>query len=139
MSVKQLSVFIENREGRLEQVTGILSEEQINILALSMADTLEFGILRMIVDQPEKAMEVLKKNGFSARITEVIAVRMENKPGQLHRITHILHGAGINIEYMYSMAVADKLAIIVKASNGTRASEALLSGGLKIFEDSEIM
>jgi len=138
MFVKQLSVFIENREGRLEQVTGCLSEKGINILALSMADTQEFGILRMIVSAPEKALEALKEKGFSAKLTDVLAVRMEDKPGQLHQITHILCTKQVNIEYMYSMATTERLAIIVKASDGEKAEEALTEGGLKVYGEQEM-
>lgn len=138
MFVKQLSVFIENRAGRLEQVTEILAGADINILALSMADTQEFGMLRMIVSTPDKALSVMKEKNFSARLTDVLAVRMEDKPGQLHQITHTLCGGGLNIEYMYSLATTGKLAIIVKASSGEKAAEALTKGGLTLYAPEEI-
>ena len=100
MFVKQLSVFIENREGRLEQVTEVLKEENINILSLSMADTTEYGMLRMIVSDPEKAKAGLRSKGFSAMLTDVLAVKLEDKVGEMHKMTHILCSQGLNIEYM---------------------------------------
>ncbi len=92
MFVKQLSVFIENREGRLEQVTEVLMNEGINILSLSMADTTEYGMLRMIVSDPQKAKKALCEEGFSAMLTDVIAVKLEDRVGELHKMTHILCG-----------------------------------------------
>ena len=138
MFVKQLSVFIENREGRLEQVTETLSLAGINILALSMADTLEFGMLRMIVSDHDRALRAVQEKGFSARLTDVLAVRMEDKPGQLHCIAHILGNAGINVEYMYSMATSDRLAIIVKTSDQEKAVKALTEGGLVLYGTEEM-
>ena len=103
MRVGQISVFLENRTGRLAEVTGILSEARINIRALAVADTSDFGVLRLIVDNNEAAEKVLKANGFSVGKTNVIAVEVEDKPGGLHRILDLLTKAGINVEYMYSM------------------------------------
>ena len=100
MFVKQLSVFMETREGRLEQATEVLKNHQINILSLSMADTTEYGMLRMVVSDPELARETLRENGFSAMLTEVLAVRLEHQVGELHRLTHILSAEGLNLEYM---------------------------------------
>ena len=90
MFVKQLSVFMENREGRLEQAAEVLKQQEINILSLSMADTTEYGMLRMVVSDPEQAQSALRENGFSAMLTDVLAVRLENKVGELHRLTHVL-------------------------------------------------
>ena len=104
MFVKQLSVFIENREGRLEQVTEVLKEENINILSLSMADTTEYGMLRMVVSDPERARTALRSKGFSAMLTDVLAVKLEDHVGELHKMTHILCSKGLNIEYMYALA-----------------------------------
>ena len=89
MFVKQLSVFIENREGRLEQVTEVLKEQDINILSLSMADTTEYGMLRMIVSDPDKAKAALREKGFSAMLTDVLAVKLEDKVGEMHKLSLI--------------------------------------------------
>ena len=108
MFVKQLSVFIENREGRLEQVTDVLKTQNINILSLSMADTTEYGMLRMVVSNPEVAKKALREEGFSAMLTDVLAVKLEDKVGELHKMTHILCSQGLNIEYMYALASANR-------------------------------
>ena len=138
MFVKQLSVFIENREGRLEQVTEVLASEGINILSLSMADTTEYGLLRMIVSNPQKAKKALTDEGFSAMLTDVIAVKLEDRVGELHKMTHILCGLNLNIEYMYALASSGKRAMIVKASDGNAAVKALTEGGLELFSNEEM-
>lgn len=138
MFVKQLSVFIENREGRLEQVTEVLAREGINILSLSMADTTEYGMLRMIVSDPRKAKETLCAEGFSAMLTDVIAVKLEDRVGELHKMLHILCGLKLNIEYMYALASSGRRAMIVKASNGDAAVKALTEGGLALFTNEEM-
>ena len=138
MFVKQLSVFIENREGRLEQVTEVLAREGVNILSLSMADTTEYGMLRMIVANPQKAKDALCAEGFSAMLTDVIAVKLEDRVGELHKMLHILCGLKLNIEYMYALASSGKRAMIVKASDGAAAVKALTEGGLSLFGSEEM-
>ena len=138
MFVKQLSVFIENREGRLEQGTEVLKEENINILSLSMADTTEYGMLRMIVSDPEKAKAGLRSKGFSAMLTDVLAVKLEDKVGEMHKMTHILCSQGLNIEYMYALASANRRAMIVKASDGVAAAKAVEDGGLVLYTNEEM-
>jgi len=138
MFVKQLSVFMENREGRLEKTTEVLKSQNINILSLSMADTTEYGMLRMVVSDPELARTALRENGFSAMLTDVLAVKLEDKVGELHKLTHILCTQGINIEYMYALASADRRAMIVKASDGGAAAEALQAGGLELYDNQEM-
>jgi len=102
MSVKQISVFLENKKGRLAEVTKTLSHEKINIRALSLADTADFGVLRIIVDNPERSLTVLKSHGFVAQVTEVIAVEVEDRPGGLSRILEVLDQDNVNVEYMYA-------------------------------------
>lgn len=138
MFVKQLSVFIENREGRLEQVTEVLKEENINILSLSMADTTEYGMLRMIVSDPVKAKDGLRARGFSAMLTEILAVKLEDQVGEMHKMTHILCSQGLNIEYMYALASANRRAMIVKASDGEAAAKAIVDGGLELYSNEEM-
>ena len=138
MFVKQLSVFIENREGRLEQVTQVLKEQNINILSLSMADTTEYGLLRMVVSNPELARNALREAGFSAMLTDVLAVKLEDQVGELHKMTHILCSQGLNIEYMYGLASAVRRAMIVKASDGEAAGRAILDGGLELYSNEEM-
>jgi hypothetical protein len=102
MKVEQISVFLENKSGRIAEVTGILAEAGINIRALSIADTSDFGVLRLIVDDNQKAEEALKKQNVTVGKTFVVAVEVEDKPGGLHRIMNILFKAGLNVEYMYT-------------------------------------
>ena len=137
MFVKQLSVFIENREGRLEQVTDVLKTQNINILSLSMADTTEYGMLRMVVSDPGGA-KALREEGFSAMLTDVLAVKLEDKVGELHKMTHILCSQGLNIEYMYALASANRRAMIVKASDGETAAKAVVDGGLELYSNEEM-
>ena len=102
MKVEQISIFLENKAGRLAEVTGILGETDINIRALALADTSDFGILRLIVNDHEKAKHVLKEHGFTVGRTEVVAVEVEDRPGGLNNILQILFDNGINVEYMYA-------------------------------------
>ena len=102
MSVKQISVFLENKKGRLAEVTRTLAAESINIRALSLADTADFGVMRIIVNDPDRCLAVLKSSGFVAQVTDVIAVEVEDKPGGLARILEVLDRDGVNVEYMYA-------------------------------------
>jgi len=105
MKVKQISVFLENTTGRLAEVTKVLGEGNVNLRAISIADTADFGILRLIVDTPEKTMELLKNAGFTSKITEVIGVLVDDKPGGLMRIMDIFNEEKVNIEYLYSSLI----------------------------------
>ena len=102
MRVEQISVFLENKAGRLAEVTGTLSEAGINIRALSLADTSDFGVLRLIVSDTQKAKEVLRTQGFTVGKTDVIAAEVPDQPGGLHRILGILDDGAVNVEYMYA-------------------------------------
>ncbi len=102
MAVRQISVFLENKIGRLAEITQILGNKEINIRALAIADTTEFGILRMIVDRPQKAYEALEERGFTVSQTEVVVVEVEDKPGGLAQVMAILGKEGINVEYLYA-------------------------------------
>ncbi|MBH1939552.1 amino acid-binding protein [Mobilitalea sibirica] len=138
MVIKQLSVFIENREGRLERVTEALRERNINIASFSLADTSEYGLLRMIVSDPEEGQKVLKEEGFSAKLTDVIAVKIAQRPGTLHEVLKILFDAGLSVEYMYTLATAGKdTSIIMKLSNLDRALEVLQAGKYAVCTDKE--
>lgn len=102
MKVQQISVFLENKSGRLAQLTETLGRADINIRALSIADTSDFGILRLIVNKPDEAFTVLKEAGFTVSITDVIAVEVQDEPGGLGKVLKLLEQAGINIEYLYA-------------------------------------
>ena len=132
MSVKQISVFLENKKGRLADVTRILSKEAVNIRALSLADTADFGVLRIIVNEPERCLAVLKKNSFVAQVTEVLAIEVEDKPGGLARILELLDAAGVNVEYMYAYVEKskDNAIVICRIDERERAVEVLGKAGI---------
>jgi len=114
MKVDQLSIFLENRAGRLADVTRVLSEAGVNIRALSLADTSDFGILRLIVSDFEKAKTTLKDKGFTVGRTTVVAVEVKDKPGGLHAILQALQKENINVEYMYAFVQqSGKEAVII--------------------------
>ncbi|MDW7771310.1 MAG: ACT domain-containing protein [Desulfobulbaceae bacterium] len=102
MRVEQIAVFLENKSGRLAEITSVLAEKNINIRALSVADTADFGILRLIVDKVEEAKKVLKENGFTVGKTNVIAVEVPDRAGGLAGVLKTIESAGINVEYMYA-------------------------------------
>ena len=132
MSVKQISVFLENKKGRLAEVTRTLSAEKINIRALSLADTADFGVMRIIVNDPEKCLGTLKSNGFVAQVTEVIAVEVEDKPGGLARILEVLDRDNVNVEYMYAYVEKkrENAIVICKIDDRERALKVLAANSI---------
>ena len=106
MFIKQLSVFIENRKGRLEEVLNTLKNSDINIISLSLADTADYGLLRLIVSDPKRGKEALTKNGFSAMLTDVLAITLSHRVGQLQELLTVICKAEINVEYMLSIVYA---------------------------------
>ena len=113
MIVKQVSVFLENKSGRLNEVTQILGDAGLNMSAFTIADTSEFGILRLIVSDPDRAKEILKKNKFAVQTTEVILVKTPNVPGGLAKMLNILNAEKVFIEYMYAFSNSEDTAVIV--------------------------
>jgi hypothetical protein len=113
MIIKQVSVFLENKRGRLNEVTHILGDAGINISAFTIADTSDFGILRLVVSDPDKAKKILKQNQFSVQTTDVVLVKTTNEPGSLAKLLEVLNSEEIFIEYMYSFSKNDDAAINV--------------------------
>ncbi len=113
MITKQVSVFLENKSGRLNEVINILGEAEINISAFTIADTSDFGILRLIVSDPEKTIKILKQNQFSAQTTDVVLMKTANKPGALVKLLGLLNSEGIFIEYMYAFSMNENEAVTV--------------------------
>ncbi len=140
MLIKQMSVFVENTTGRLADLTKILADNGIDIKASTIADTVDFGILRCIVPDPEKATEILKKAGFTASITEVVAVSLEDRPGGLHKVLKILSDAGIGVDYIYSTIKSkeNEAVIMIKVENPEEAVDVLTKNGVKMFAMDEI-
>ena len=140
MKIKQLSIFLENKAGRLAHVTGVLSEAGINILALSLADTSDFGILRLIVDSPTAADAALKANSIVCMVNDVTAVEVDNNPGGLHRILKALDGSGVNVEYMYAFAEprSQKAALIFRFDDPGRAVGVLSKAEINVFQQVDL-
>lgn len=113
MIVKQVSVFLENKSGRLNEVTQLLGDAGLNMSAFTIADTSDFGILRLIVSDPDKAKEILRKNKFSVQTTEVILVKSPNRPGGLAKMLNLLQKEDVFIEYMYAFSNSEDTAVIV--------------------------
>lgn len=135
MKIKQLSIFLENKAGRLAHVTRVLSDADVNILALSLADTSDFGILRLIVNDPSKADRVMKDHHIVSMVNEVTAVEVDNRPGGLNRILKALEGSGVNVEYMYAFAepMSEKAALIFRFDDPERAVSVLSDAGINVF------
>jgi len=140
MRAEQISVFLENKAGRLAEVTAILAEAQVNIRALAVADTSDFGVLRLIVNDNVKAVEALKNRGFTVGKTDVVAVEVEDKPGGLHRILDILHKDGINVEYMYAFVnqSGSNAVMIFRFDNVDNAIKSLEENNVKVIDGSKV-
>ena len=108
MQIEQISVFMENKAGRLARVTDVLSEAGIHIKSMIVTDTTDFGVLRMLVDDPQKAVKALKNRGFASNLTLVSAVELENTPHEIHKVLLLLDNEGINVEYMYAYTQSEK-------------------------------
>jgi hypothetical protein len=137
MTVKQISVFLENKRGRLAEVTAILNAERINIRALALADTADFGVLRLIVSDVEPCLKALRARGFIAQATEVIAVEIPDRPGGLHGILSHLDSSAINVEYMYAFVerMGSNAVVIFKIDDPVKAAEVLNKSGVTILSE----
>jgi hypothetical protein len=140
MKVEQISVFLENKPGALAEVTRILGESGVNIRALSLADTKDFGILRLIVNDNEKAMEILGRKGLTVRKTEVVAVEVPDRPGGLAEILRILFEADINVEYLYAFVQqsGENAIIIFRFDETDRAISVLSEKKVRILEGKKV-
>ena len=135
MIIKQISIFVENKPGRLAEITEIIAKNDINIRALSVADTTHFGILRIIVDDPEMVQRVLKEAGLTVSITSVITAAINDRPGGLAEVLKLFAAHDIQIEYMYAFISRDngKAFVIIRVDNGQKAAEALHANGFDIL------
>jgi hypothetical protein len=141
MKVEQISIFLENKSGRLADVTDILAKNGINIRALSLADTVDFGILRLIVNDLEKTKKLLKENGFTVGQNEVVAVEVPDLPGGLAGILSVLTGGGINVEYMYAFVrkCEGNAVLIFRFDEIEKAIDALQKAGIRILKREEVL
>lgn len=140
MKVEQISIFLENKAGRLAEVTSLLTGSGVNIRALSLADTADFGVLRMIVSDTEKAEKILKDNGFTVGKTHVVAVEVSDQPGGLHHILEILREKDVNVEYMYAFVQqsGDNAVMIFRFDDVDAAITQLSAKGLKVIPGSRL-
>ena len=139
MVAKQLSVFIENRQGRLGEVLSVLKNNGINILSLSLADTTEYGLLRLIVNNPELGKEKLTEDGFSTMITNVLVLNITHEAGSLQELLEILADNDVNVEYMYGLSIDGKEAsVVLKASDIEKADAIFAARGVKTLSSEEI-
>ncbi len=140
MFIKQISVFIENRHGRLEEFTTLLGENGIDLIALSIADTTNFGILRAIVADNEKALRLVRDHGYTANLTEVLAVAVPDSPGGLAGVLTMLRDGSISIEYLYSFVrrVGKDAIIIFRVDQPEKAAALLQEKGVRLLSQEEI-
>jgi len=140
MALQQISVFLENKKGRLAEVAGLLAREGINIRALSLADTTDFGVLRLMVNDPDKCLQILRGGSFVAQQTEVIAVEVQDKPGGLAMVLDVFDQHGINIEYMYAFVEKRTAAAIVvfRIDDPARATGILGKAGVSVLSAEDI-
>lgn len=137
MIIKQISIFVENKAGRLAEITETIANAGIDIRALSIADTTDFGILRLIVDKPEAAALTLKEAGLTVSITNVIAVGIDDTPGAFSVPMRVLADAGIDVEYMYAFISRDtqKAYVILRVADNDVAAKALLDNGVTLLDE----
>jgi hypothetical protein len=138
MLIKQLSIFLENKSGRLSEVSKILGINGINISAFSVADTSEFGILRLIVSDPEKACTILRENQFSVSLTDVVCLHCPNEPGALARALHILSDNLVSIEYLYAYSIGDSANVVLKPDQMERCIRVLQEHKIELVKASEL-
>lgn len=140
MMIKQISIFVENKPGRLKAMTNILKENNIDIRALSIADTKDFGILRLIVNDPEKACNALKNADCTVTITDVLAVGVNDCPGGLAKVMDTLYENSISVEYMYAfVSKSENIAyVILRVADNKYAADVLNNAGIKLLTSQEI-
>ena len=140
MAIKQLTVFIQNRKGSVVSVTDILAKNNINLRALSIAETQDFGILRLIVNDEKAAEKVLAENGYLIKVIDVVGVKIGDAPGKLTAALDVLDKAGINVEYLYAfMARTEKHAyVVLRVEDNAVAEAALVDAGFKMISEADI-
>ena len=139
MFAKQLTVFIENRSGRLSEVLSVLKENNVNILSLSLADTTEFGLLRLIVDNATLGKEKLQENGFSSLLSDVSIIKIQHKSGSLQELLKVIDAGGVNIEYMYGLSIETNEAyVVLKASDAQKLDAILTENGISTLSCKEL-
>lgn len=139
MTINQISIFLENKYGKLCEILGLLGDQNIRIIAATVADTSEYGILRIIVSDPQKALKILKNNNVSANITEVLAIISESCAGSFAKTLCQFTKAGISIEYMYCFSVKEKSILILRTNNRESAREVIRRQNLEYICESDLV
>ncbi len=138
MIIKQLSAFLEDKISRLSELTKILAENNINLLAFNIADAADYGIIRFIVDKPELALSVLKENSFSVNITDVVGIIVPHEPGGLYRILEILSANHVTIDYMYAFSLNNSASIVIRSSDYEDVIRVLQENKIHLIQKSDI-
>jgi hypothetical protein len=137
MKITQISVFLENRKGRLSEVCSMLGQAGVNIRALTIAETESFGVLRMVVDKPSEAADLFRKNGITANLTDVVAAEVPDKPGGLAAVLKTLSDHDVNVEYMYGFVEknSENALLVFRFDNPELAAQVLRENGLKVIDE----
>ena len=138
MKIKQLSVFLENKAGRLSEVSDILGAAGINMTAFSVADTSDFGILRAIVSQPKEALQLLKNAGYAVSLTDVICIKCPNTPGSLAKALHVLNAGNVQIEYMYAFSMGEIAQVVIRPADIANCERALETHGIELVSSDKL-
>lgn len=140
MTIKQLTVFVKNSKGSLVELTKLLAQNDINIRALSVAETQEFGILRLIVNNVDKATKILEENNYLIKAVDVIGIKISDKPGGLAQALEALDKADINVEYMYAFMTcsANSAYVVIRVADNAAAEKALLDAGLELMTEDDV-
>ena len=138
MLIKQLSIFLENKKGRFTEVANLLGESGVNMTAFTISESSDFGILRLIVSDPDKAKQVLKEKMYAVSVTDVVCLECPNEPGALGRAMTLLTDAGVFVEYMYAFSSGSTARVVIKPDNIDKCVEVLKSNKLELLAASEL-
>ncbi len=140
MSIRQISVFVENKQGSLVKITDVLAKENIDLRAMSIADTQDFGILRLIVSDTDRALGVLRRENCIVTVTDVVGARLRNEPGALATVVKVLSEGGINMEYMYAFngATPHHAYMVLRVDDNEKVEELLLASGIKSITETQV-
>ncbi len=138
MTIRQLSVFLENKTGHLNEILAVLAKQNINIIALTVADSSDYGILRAIVSDPEKALEALRAEHFTVRVHDILSLEMPAAPGSMSHILDLFTAADICIEYVYAFSFGSKSILMIRTDNREKAIEVIQNNGLKSINEEEL-
>ena len=140
MAIKQLSVFVENKKGSLHEITDLLAKENIDLRSMCVADTNNFGIVRIITTEPERAVEVLKAEGHAANVREITAFAVPDQPGGLAKVLNLLEGNGVNIDYMYALITSEdgKAYSVMRTGNTEETDRILTENGIELLDESKL-